>query len=88
MTLIDPNGRESPTVSVRGAACLELARAGIVAVAIAELDPFDVPIHVCHGVLLVQSLASRPPHRTAAGRDRLVKNLDFTTEGGCRTLAR
>jgi hypothetical protein len=36
----------------------------------------------CHGVLL-----SRWPHRTTAHRGRKVKNLDFTTEGGCATLA-
>src|SRR5262249_12502787 len=32
-------------------------------------------------------LHSRRPHRTTADRGRKVKNLDFTTEGGCRILA-
>src|SRR5262245_56553115 len=48
VALIDPNGREAPAVSVRGAACLELARTGAVAVAIAEFDSFDVPVNLCH----------------------------------------
>src|SRR5262249_46802425 len=51
VALIDPNGRESPAVSVRGAARLELARTGVVAVAIAELDSFDGPVNLCHGLL-------------------------------------
>ena len=32
-------------------------------------------------------LLSRWPHRTTADRCCEVKNLDFTTEGGCATLA-
>src|SRR5919197_5180666 len=46
VALVDANGREAAAVSVRGAACLELARAGVVAVAIAELDSFDVPVNL------------------------------------------
>src|SRR5439155_13183607 len=48
VALIDANGREATAVSVRGAAGLELARTGVVAVAIAELDSFDVPVNLCH----------------------------------------
>src|SRR5688572_12778002 len=32
-------------------------------------------------------LLSRWPHRTMADRSCEVKNLDFTTKGGCATLA-
>lgn len=48
VALIDTNDREATAVSVRGAAGLELARTGVVAVAIAELDSFDVPVNLCH----------------------------------------
>jgi hypothetical protein len=58
VALIDPNGREAPAVSVRGAACLELARTGVVAVAIAEFDSFDVPIYLCHLVCSFRILHS------------------------------
>jgi hypothetical protein len=48
VALIDANGREATAVSVRWAAGVELARTGVVAVAIAELDSFDVPVNLCH----------------------------------------
>src|ERR687888_1782794 len=53
VALIDANGREAAAVPVRGPACLELARTAVVAIAIAELDSFDVPVNLCHGVLRV-----------------------------------
>jgi hypothetical protein len=46
MALIDPNGREAATVSVRGAARLELTRTAIVAVAVAELGSFDILVNL------------------------------------------
>jgi hypothetical protein len=51
VAFVDENGREAPAISVRRTARLELARTGVVAVAIAELDAFDVPVNLCHGVL-------------------------------------
>jgi hypothetical protein len=88
VTLIDPHHREAAAVSVRGARRLELAGTRVVAVAIAELDTFDVPVNLLHGVppqkYRLLSTGDIGPPRT---RKRLVKNLDFTTEGGCRTLA-
>jgi hypothetical protein len=47
--LIDANGREAATVSVRGTKGLELARTSVVAIAIADLDSFDIPVNLCHG---------------------------------------
>jgi hypothetical protein len=51
VALIDANAREAATVSVRGAARLELTRTGVIAIAIAELGSFDVPVNLCHGAL-------------------------------------
>src|SRR5687767_10246772 len=48
VALIDPNSRETATVSVRGAGGLELARTGVIAIAIGDLDAFDVPVNLCH----------------------------------------
>jgi hypothetical protein len=76
VSLIDANGREAATVSVRWTRGLELARTGVIAIAIANLDPFDVPVNLCHGV-----------HRTTADRGCKVKNLDFTAAGGVTILA-
>jgi hypothetical protein len=51
VALIDANGREAATVSVRGAEGLELTRTGIVAVAVTELGSFNVPVYLYHGAL-------------------------------------
>jgi len=50
-SLIDANGREAATVSVRRTRGLELTRTGVIAIAIGDLDSFDVPVNLCHGVL-------------------------------------
>src|SRR5688572_22295421 len=49
VSLVDANGREAATVSVRGTRGLELARTGIVTIAIGDLDAFDVPVNLGHG---------------------------------------
>jgi hypothetical protein len=46
VSLVDPNGREAATVSVRGTRGLELARTGVIAIASADLESFDVPVNV------------------------------------------
>ena len=51
VSLIDAYGREAATVSVRGTRGLELARTSVIAIAIADLHSFDVPVNQCHGVL-------------------------------------
>jgi hypothetical protein len=51
MSFVDANGGETAAVSVRGTRRLELARTRVIAVAIADLDSFDVPINVRHGAL-------------------------------------
>jgi hypothetical protein len=51
MSLIDANGREAATVSVRGTRGLELARTRVVTIAVGDLNPFDVPVDMSHGVL-------------------------------------
>src|SRR5919108_2857745 len=48
VALLDPNGREAAAVSVCRPGQVELARTGVVAVAIAELDSFNVPVNLCH----------------------------------------
>jgi hypothetical protein len=50
VALIDANGSEAAAVSVRRAAGLELARTGVVAIAIGDLDALDVPVNLCHRV--------------------------------------
>jgi hypothetical protein len=52
VTFIDANGGEAAAVSVCGAGGLELARTGEITIAIADLNSLDVPVNVCHGVLL------------------------------------
>ena len=37
--------------------------------------------------VVIRVLLSRVPHSTTVDIDRQVKNLDFTTEGGCAILA-
>jgi hypothetical protein len=56
VTLIDPNNGKAAAVSVCGPECLELARTSVIAVAIAELDSFDVPVNLCHLVSSFKSL--------------------------------
>src|SRR5687767_5144492 len=58
VTFIDANGGEAAAVSVCGAGGLELARTGEITIAIADLNSLDVPVNVCHGVLLP---SERPP---------------------------
>jgi hypothetical protein len=48
VALIYANSREAATISVGGTTWLELTRASVVAVAIAELGSFDVPVKLCH----------------------------------------
>ena len=55
VALVDTNGGEAAAVAVGRPTRLELARAAVIAVAIAELDSFDVPVNLCHGAL-------RPDH--------------------------
>jgi hypothetical protein len=52
VTVIDANGGKAAAVSVCGAGGLELARTGEITIAIADLYSLDVPVNVCHGVLL------------------------------------
>src|SRR5262245_15625274 len=55
---LDAHRSKAATVTVRGSRGLELARAGVVAVTIADFDPFDVPVDLRHRVLRQESTPS------------------------------
>ena len=67
VTLVDANRRETAAVSMRGAG-LELARTGIVTIAIADLDAFYVPVNLGHGASFECECPSRPAARNRLGR--------------------
>src|SRR5688572_8130209 len=50
-SLIDPNGGEAAAVSMCRTGRLELTRTGVIATAITDLDPFDVPVNLRHRTL-------------------------------------
>src|SRR5262245_2189991 len=48
VSLVDANGRKAATVPVRRARGFELARTGVIAIAVGDLDALDVPINQGH----------------------------------------